>query len=85
VNEPGWWPLRRSTHTSKYQLRVFIVFDGQFDDMDSGVFREFREIVLMCGVFNIKRYVTQWIPTPYGDSIKLFRAKAQTDTPVRRK
>ena len=31
-------------------------------------FREFREIALMCVVYNIKRFVKQRIPTPYSDS-----------------
>ncbi|GGM75753.1 hypothetical protein J2752_002867 [Halarchaeum rubridurum] len=31
-------------------------------------FREFREIALMCVVYNIKRAVKQCIPPPYGDS-----------------
>jgi len=31
-------------------------------------FREFREIALMCVVYNIKRAVKQWIPLLYGDS-----------------
>ena len=31
-------------------------------------FREFREIALMCVVYNIERAVKQWIPLLYGDS-----------------
>ena len=31
-------------------------------------FREFREIALMCVVYNIKRAVKQRIPLPYRDS-----------------
>ena len=31
-------------------------------------YREFREIVLMCAVYNIKRAVSWANPTPYGDS-----------------
>ena len=31
-------------------------------------FREFREIALMCVVYNIKRFVKQRIPMPYSDS-----------------
>jgi len=31
-------------------------------------YREFREIVLMCAVYNIKRAVKPWNQTPSGDS-----------------